>query len=691
MFKSFKPRLLATCAIALFISACASDPSGQTSHRVDSIFKPSQQQASSKDVWQRVRNGYAMPDLYNAEVTSKENYYAQRADYVGRMASRSGDFMYLIMNEVERRKMPSEIALLPFVESAFVTTAQSPVKAAGLWQFMPATGRDFSLQQNHFADQRNDVVASTDAALTFLQRLHDQFGDWHLALAAYNWGPGNVSKAVRRAQANGLAGTYEDIKMPTETRQYVPKLQAIKNIVNNPAQYGISLPDINNNLRHEVVTVTRDIDVATAARLSGLDTEAFKRINPAYKKSVITASLGAKILVPAERADDLRRAFNDRSQTLASVTTYSTYNLESLDDIASKFNTNASNLRYLNNIPSYHNYVKSGSALLVPRTSNSNSQDIPYGALTAGLSTTAGDIGLSNGDFIEQPTLVVANTDETTRSERSGIINPQVNTLNDPLPSSSVLIVRNTPTFTTPANPVIETPVAVVTQPSTVNPLLHNSPQPTITPEVAVNDAVNPLLHNSPTAAATVTEVATTNPVNPLLHNSPVVADVPPVVAAATTEVNPALTPFVAIAEAPEVIEPAPAKVVAVKKPVIVKAKPAAQVKVVKNTATVGKVVKVSNVTPVKAKFIPVKVNNKPVEVKKSTVVNKKTAVVAPAAVVKKKTTVAPTVVKKADTKKTAVVDKTPNKPAVKPAVKAAVVTKKAVVTAVTPKKVVKK
>ena len=219
-------RIISLCAATLLVSACASSSNNSNntnSHSTSASGYTAQTQ--SNDVWQRVRNNYGIPDLYNAEVTKKEVYYAQRADYVARMTDRSGDFMYHIMNEIERSNMPSEIALLPFVESAFVTTAKSPVKASGLWQFMPATGKDFELKQNYYADQRNDVVASTEAALTFLQRLHDQFGDWQLALAAYNWGPGNVSKAVRRAQNAGLAGTYSDIKMPLETKGSQTKSQ----------------------------------------------------------------------------------------------------------------------------------------------------------------------------------------------------------------------------------------------------------------------------------------------------------------------------------------------------------------------------------------------------------------------------------------------------------------------------------
>lgn len=385
----------AAVATALLLSACATAPH-KTAHR--GVWSSSGEEVAtetqSNDIWQRIRNHFGIPDLYNAEVTGKENYYASRADYVNRMATRSGDFLYIIMNEIEQRNMPSEIALLPFVESAFVTTAKSSAQAQGLWQFIPSTGRDFSLAQNRFADQRNDVVASTSAALDYLQQLHDKFNDWQLALAAYNWGPGNVSNAVNRSYANGGKGSYSEIRMPTETRQYVPKLQAIKNIVRNPALYGITLPNVDNASRHEAITVTRDIDVGKAAELCGLSEDEFRRLNPAHKKQVIVAALNSKILVPADRADAVRHAFHS-SQQLATLTTYNTFGTEALSDIAAKYNTDADRLRSLNAIPYNHNYVQSGSTLLVPRTRKDD--DIPYVALNSTLRSISGDVGIDNG------------------------------------------------------------------------------------------------------------------------------------------------------------------------------------------------------------------------------------------------------------------------------------------------------
>ena len=161
--------------------------------------------------------------------------------------------------------MPTELALLPFIESAYNPQALSVAKAAGMWQFVPGTGRDYNLKQNMWQDERRDVLASTSAALDYLSRLHDMFGDWHLALAAYNWGEGNVQRAIARNEAAGLPTDYESLRMPSETRNYVPKLQAVKNIVTNPQMYGLSLPDIPNHPYFVTVTTSRDIDVTMAA------------------------------------------------------------------------------------------------------------------------------------------------------------------------------------------------------------------------------------------------------------------------------------------------------------------------------------------------------------------------------------------------------------------------------------------
>ncbi|HET9645770.1 MAG TPA: transglycosylase SLT domain-containing protein, partial [Burkholderiaceae bacterium] len=182
-----------------------------------------------EDLWGRLRGGFAMPDLTTDLVQNREEWYAARPDYFARMTERGGRYLYHIIEEIEKRGMPTELALLPFIESAFNPHALSVANASGMWQFIPSTGRDFSLKQNIFRDDRRDVLASTRAALDYLGRLHDEFKDWHLTLAAYNWGVGNVRRAIARNEKEGLPTDYLSLRMPEETRYYVPKLQAVKN------------------------------------------------------------------------------------------------------------------------------------------------------------------------------------------------------------------------------------------------------------------------------------------------------------------------------------------------------------------------------------------------------------------------------------------------------------------------------
>jgi membrane-bound lytic murein transglycosylase D len=198
------------------------------------------------NLWERIRAGFAMPDLKNELVSDKERFYATRPDYVQRMTSRAGRYLYFILNEVEARGMPTEVALLPFIESAFNPQALSTAKASGMWQFIPGTGKHFGLKQTMFQDERRDVIESTRAALDYLSKLYSMFGDWHLALAAYNWGEGSVSRAIARNQRLGSATDYENLRMPSETQHYVPKLQAIKNIIAAPDMFGIKLPELDN-------------------------------------------------------------------------------------------------------------------------------------------------------------------------------------------------------------------------------------------------------------------------------------------------------------------------------------------------------------------------------------------------------------------------------------------------------------
>lgn len=321
------------------------------------------------DVWERIRRGFAIPDLQTKLATDRTRWYAGQGDYMGRMAQRASLYLFHIVEEVEKRGMPTELALLPFVESAMQPEAVSSAKAAGLWQFIPSTGKIYALEQNVWHDQRRDVIRSTRAALDYLQKLHNDFGDWHLALAAYNWGEGAVGRAIARNKAQRKPTGYTSLRMPRETQHYVPKLQAIKNIVRDPAQFGIVLPAIRNEPYFVALTKRRDIDVSTAARLAEMPVDEFIALNPSFNRPVIIGAAQPSILLPAERAETFRAnlaAFEATGQPLASWTAHVLKPGETLAQVAKKADISEAKLREANRIPPRYRLAP-GSVVLVPR------------------------------------------------------------------------------------------------------------------------------------------------------------------------------------------------------------------------------------------------------------------------------------------------------------------------------------
>ncbi len=343
------------------LSLIANTPTG--SQMVASMTPPA-------DLWERIRRGFAMPGLDNDLVRDREQWYSARPDYIFQMTERSRKYMFYIVEELERRNMPSELALLPFVESAFNPQAVSSAKAAGMWQFMPATGKTFDLKQNVFRDDRRDVLASTRAALDYLQKLYVMFGDWHLALAAYNWGEGSVGRAIAKNQRAGLGVTYTDLTMPMETRFYVPKLIALKNIVATPGTFNSRLPLIENHPFFQTVDIKRDIDVALAAKLAEVSLPDFKALNPSASRPVILAAGTPQILLPWDNAAIFQR--NLEAYTggrLASWTVWLAPTTLKSAEAAKRVGMTEEALRSINNIPP-RVLIKAGSSLLVPRASH---------------------------------------------------------------------------------------------------------------------------------------------------------------------------------------------------------------------------------------------------------------------------------------------------------------------------------
>ena len=383
MFLKTSLRTLAlSLALALPLSPYASEPPGE----IEEIVTPGADDDEIYTVWTRVRDGFKIPNMENSVVDEKLAKYSKRPDYLQRMANRSQKYLYHIIEEVTARGMPTEIALLPFVESAFVTNAKSRVKAAGLWQFMPATGKHYELDQTMWKDERYDVLQSTAAALTYLQRLHDEFDDWPLAFAAYNWGEGNVRRAIKRNQSLGLPTDYMSLKMPAETRNYYPKLQAIKNIVQNPNDYGIKLPTIYNEPFFVQIFKDQDIDVKRAAKLAGMSHEEFSTLNPSFNRPVIVASHNHSMLMPTDKLDQFIEnlvAYRTSGKPLSSWTTYRVQPEDTVAAIARKAHMTEAALREANQIPAGRR-IKPGSLVLVSKSSGlGNAEDISSDTIDA--------------------------------------------------------------------------------------------------------------------------------------------------------------------------------------------------------------------------------------------------------------------------------------------------------------------
>lgn len=342
------------------LQSISSDPVPVNGQAVATLEAPS-------DLWERMRRGFSMPNLDTDLVRQHERWHTTRPDHFQRVVERGSKYLFHIVEEVERRGLPQELALVPFIESAFNPQAVSPARAAGLWQFMPTTGRSFDLTQNAFRDDRRDVLASTNAALDYLERLNRMFdGDWQLALAAYNWGNGNVSRAIQRNRVAGLGTRYVDLRMPEETRHYVPKLQALKNIILNPQAHNIRLPEVGNHPFFYTVTLDRDMDVSLIAELAEVSLADFRLLNPSHNKPMIMAAATPTILLPWDNALRFEERVQSHNGPTASWTVWRVPSSMTVAEAARQHSLTESQLREINRIPPRMS-LRAGSTILVPR------------------------------------------------------------------------------------------------------------------------------------------------------------------------------------------------------------------------------------------------------------------------------------------------------------------------------------
>jgi membrane-bound lytic murein transglycosylase D len=318
------------------------------------------------DIWERLLNGYALHKPNNKRFAREYNWYRKHPEYFKRVQNRAAPYLHFILEEAEKRNMPTELVLLPVVESAFKPFAYSHGHAAGLWQFIPSTGRSYGLHQNWWYDGRRDVIASTRAALDYLQSLAKQFdGDWNLALASYNAGAGNVRRAIRKNKKKNLPTDYWSLKLPKETMAYVPRLLAISQIFADAGDIGIELKAIPNAPQVAVVEVENQIDLAKAADMADISIEKLYQLNPAYNRWATAPGEIAQLVVPVEKQQHFKQqlALIDPKE-LVQWQRYKIKNGDVLGKIAKKHNTTVDIIKDINKLKNAR--IRAGKYLLIP-------------------------------------------------------------------------------------------------------------------------------------------------------------------------------------------------------------------------------------------------------------------------------------------------------------------------------------
>ncbi|MCU7958774.1 MAG: transglycosylase SLT domain-containing protein [gamma proteobacterium symbiont of Bathyaustriella thionipta] len=323
-------------------------------------------QPDSHDLWSRVRKNMQLDRQDNERIAAERRWILKHPEYLQRVQERAEPYLYYIVSQIEERKLPAELALLPVVESSYNPFAYSPSRASGLWQFMPSTGMYFGLKQNWWYDGRRDVRRSTHAALSYLRRLNNRFnGDWELALAAYNAGGGRVSQALKKARTAGKSGDFWSLKLPRETRNYVPRLLAVAQLIAEPEKYAIHLRDIPDQPGFEVADSKGQIDLAIAAKLAGIGMQELYRLNPAYNRWASDPDGPFELLLPVGKADDFQQKIaNLPADKRMQWTRYRIAAGDTLGGIARKHRTSVSAIKSSNKLRGSH--IRAGHYLLIP-------------------------------------------------------------------------------------------------------------------------------------------------------------------------------------------------------------------------------------------------------------------------------------------------------------------------------------
>ncbi len=340
------------------------------------ISKPKVTKNVHKTVWDRLLSLYALPEIHNARIEREIQKYLKHPKFITKIQQRAAPYLYFILDEIETKQIPGELALLPIVESAFKPNARSRSNALGLWQFMPATGRLFGLKQNWWYDGRKDIYKSTRAATAYLKQLSESNNnDWALALASYNAGNGYINQAIRKNKKRNKPTDYWSLSLYRETMHYVPKLMAIAKIFANAEKYNISLLDIPNKPYFSIVDIQSPFDLNIAAKMANMPSDVFFNLNPAFKRSSINKEGVYHLLVHTDKAENFKNqlAITPKKDRIKQAHRHKIKSGENLSIIAKKYNTSVVALRQNNQLPS-KGIIKAGQMLLIPNSSDNTAK-----------------------------------------------------------------------------------------------------------------------------------------------------------------------------------------------------------------------------------------------------------------------------------------------------------------------------
>ncbi|UYZ84920.1 LysM peptidoglycan-binding domain-containing protein [Entomomonas sp. E2T0] len=393
-----KTILLISTLVLMFSAGCSSQKDQLSNNNAVALSQDKhiilkrgtviQQSFYGDDLWQRVRNGFQLQNEYlganNSRIDQQQRLLTSNIKSTERLFAKGSPYLHYIVEQLEARNMPLELALLPAVESAYNPTAYSNMKAAGLWQFMPRTGTHFNLQQTRWYDGRLDIIASTNAALDYLQYLHNMFNDWPLALAAYNSGEGTVRRAIQQNQKLNRPTDYWNLSLPNETIHYVPKLLALSKIAFSPDNYQVNLAPIPNQPYFNKIEINHQIKLDTVASLIGVDSQELQNLNAGLKaQAVINNECPKQLLVPAHKAAIFSDLLATGSIPNENISLWNNYNIRSgdtLGSIAARHNTTVNELRSINKLAN-NQMLRAGQQLKVPMvastSTSSNSSEQP--------------------------------------------------------------------------------------------------------------------------------------------------------------------------------------------------------------------------------------------------------------------------------------------------------------------------